>query len=442
MNAGIRIAALLTLVASLLPGRVVPLRSASGQSSTRSFVTGNRFSGLSRATGSSVRLQQPRGMQRGAAAGPAGLMRHRGRQATASPAGFQQGFVPRHQRAASRQTFASWQVAGDTDGLESIAVPPPESQQTPVESETPFDAALVDPEWEGGDSCTGPDCGAEPCMGDCGWGCTGCCLIPCPQIPLDNLSLFSGVHGFKDPSNLDRDGSFGFQTGLNWGAPFWLFPYSGVGMQAGLQGVFSNFSGSNFTDDSRDQLYFTTGLFRRADWGLQGGVVYDYMRDNWYSEVTLNQIRGEISWVYPCLHEWGFWFTASSDSDQSFSPDDQQAQTWEPTDLYAFFYRRRFAQNLGGEGRFFAGFTQKSDGLIGADCDLPLSACWSLQTAFTYLIPEESRQDGGSQQEGWNVAINLVWYPRGNSSLWDGGNYYRPLLRVADRGSFFVDLLR
>jgi hypothetical protein len=214
-------------------------------------------------------------------------------------------------------------------------------------------------------------------------------------------------------------------------------------MQAGLQGVFSNFSGANFTEDRRNQLFLTAGLFRRSDWGLQGGVVYDYLRDEWYANISLSQIRGEISWVYPCRHEWGFWFTASNDSQSSASPIGEGAvDFWDPTDLYAFFYRQRMDQLPGGQWRFFAGWTENSDGLIGADSELPLTARLSLDSAFTYLIPNESRQQDGSEQEGWNLAVHLVWYPRGNTAARPCGDYYRPLFRVADRGSFFVDRLR
>jgi hypothetical protein len=259
---------------------------------------------------------------------------------------------------------------------------------------------------------------------------------------LDNLSVFGGVHGFKDPSNVGQDASFGFQAGFNWGAPLFLFPYSGVGMQAGLQGLFSNFSGASFTVDRRNQLFFTAGLFRRTNWGFQGGVVYDYLSDDWYGDFSISQLRGELSWVYPCRHEWGFWFAASSDTDITVSPVDGQTYQWDPTDLYAFFYRRRFDQFVGGEGRIFAGWTEYSDGLLGLDMDLPLTGALALETSFTYLIPNEPKGASGSENEGWNVALNFVWYPGLNACASQCGNPYQPLFRVADKGSFFLDRIR
>lgn len=361
------------------------------------------------------------------------------------------GFIPKHERMAGGSVFVDQRAMAPmtSDGATSI-LPEPMGESY-VESAGPMDGTMVADSCAGGGCCSrdccldgccgGASCGYDCCAGDlCGGNsCADCCLLPCRRIPWDNLSLFAGAHGFKNPSNLGRDASFGFQTGFNWGAPLFIFPYSGVGVQAGLQGVFSNFSGANFTDDSRNQLFFTAGLFRRTDWGFQGGVVYDYMSDDWYGDISLNQIRGELSWVYPCRHEWGFWFAASSDNDVTVSPLDQQANTWDATDLYAFFYRRRFDQALGGEGRLFAGWTEASDGLLGMDMDVPLTGALSLETSFTYLIPEQPQGADGSEHEGWNVAMNLVWYPGRNECVRNSGNYYRPLFRVADNGSLLVD---
>lgn len=357
------------------------------------------------------------------------------------------GYVPRHQRIVSQISSSQDTPA---ESISTGELPAPEEVFLDGEAELPVGTVLEDDAIGsgcGGYGCAGGACAGNcgACDGNCGWlgTCANCCLIPCPAIPLDNLTLFSGVHGFKNPSNLDRNASFGMQIGANWGAPFWLAPYSGMGMQLGIQGVLSNFSGANFTTDRRNQFFLTTGVFRRADWGLQAGIVFDYMRDDWYAGVDLSQVRGEISWVYPCLHEWGFWFSASDDSETTLSPVDQLIDTWDPTDLFAFFYRRRFHQTIGGEGRFFFGFSQRGDGLLGADGFRPLTERLAIETSYTYLIPKQPRGDGASENEGWNLFVGVVWYPGWNAFGHDGcGNYFRPLFRVADNGSFMVDRFR
>ncbi|MBC8356857.1 MAG: hypothetical protein H8E66_33205 [Planctomycetes bacterium] len=278
--------------------------------------------------------------------------------------------------------------------------------------------------------------------GDCcgGSGCFQCFSIPCPTICIDNFEVFAGVHGFTGPVNRGETGSFGFHEGFNWGAPVPCF--GALGTQIGLQATQSNLSGAEFTDETRHQLFLTGGLFRRVDWGLQGGLVFDYLSDDWYANTSLAQLRGELSWVFPCLHELGFWFSASTEEDTQLSTFSNGAaavtETFEPTNLYAFFYRHHFDGLEGANSRLYAGWTGDSDGLIGADLHLPLSCDWALQGGFAYLVPEQATGTvgRGHAEESWNVAMSLVWYPGARSAY--GNDYYRPLFNVADNGSFMV----
>jgi hypothetical protein len=215
-----------------------------------------------------------------------------------------------------------------------------------------------------------------------------------------------------------------------------------LGAQLGLQTTQSNLSGAEFTDETRHQLFLTGGLFRRVDWGLQGGLVFDYLSEDWYANTSLAQLRGELSWVFPCLHELGFWFSASTRQDTQLSTfsngDAAVVETFESTDLYAFFYRHHFQAIDGAQSRIYAGWTGDSDGLIGADFNLPLSCDWALEGGFAYLVPEQAtgRAGRGHAEESWNVAMSLVWYPGARSAY--GNDYYRPLFNVADNGSFMV----
>jgi hypothetical protein len=293
-----------------------------------------------------------------------------------------------------------------------------------------------------------PDCGA-PIDGDC-TSCGGCgtcngCLIPCPTLALNNFEFFAGANGFTGPPNIGETGSFGFYYGLNWAAPVPCVPNQAIGMQLGARGTSGNFSGAAFTDATRDQVFITGGLFRRVDWGFQGGLVVDYLRDDWYYQASLTQIRGEMSWVYPQCHELGFWFTASTRSTtieeevlNGIDLDINDA-TYEPIDLFAFFYRRRFEHMCGGYGRFYAGFSSRSDGLIGADFKVPLTDSWALESGFTYLIPKDGDERIAHRNEAWNVAVGLVWYPGLRKAT--GNDYFRPLFNVADNGSFMLNRL-
>lgn len=328
---------------------------------------------------------------------------------------------------------------------EVIELPPDATTTTevlPTEAEVMFDHAAG--EYGGGKMYAG---GCDSC-GEV--GCMHCCVLPC--LSLDSFEFFAGVQGFSTPINRGGTGSFGFHEGFNWGVP--VPCTSGcLGMQIGLRATQSNFSGAGFpqsatsslyTDSVRNQIFVTGGLFRRVDWGLQGGLSIDYLRDTWYVNPDLVQLRGEISWVYPCAHELGFWFTASTQEDEKTATFTGSTtiitETYRSTDLYAFFYRHRWDSVPGAQCRVFAGWSGEKDGLIGTDFQLPIHDDFAIQAGFNYLIPEQATTGaagGAHEEESWNVAMSLVWYPGLRSAY--GNDYFRPLLNVADNGSFKVD---
>lgn len=284
---------------------------------------------------------------------------------------------------------------------------------------------------------------------DCGFGYNGCCprcLIPMPSF--SNLEAFAGVQGFTGPMNRGSNGSFGFSEGLNWGAAMPL----GLAGQLGMRATQSNLDGSLITPDDRTQMFVTGGFFRRVDLGLQGGVVFDYMHQDWDYPLNLNQLRGELSWKFNCGHELGFWFAARGNRDtQNVSfpvvPTTQsnagtvasvrylsQATTMEATNIYAFFYRKQWANC--GEGRAFGGFTDDNRGLLGMDGYVPLSGRLGLSANFLYMIPSD-KSNRQFMDESWNVSINLVWSRQGSSR--GNSNYCRPLFDVANNGNFIIN---
>lgn len=304
----------------------------------------------------------------------------------------------------------------------------------------------------------GGDCGlgfCEPCVAcppDCCGTWQSCgpihplCLLPRPR--LEGLEFFGGVQGFTGPANRGGSGSFGFHEGFNWGMPVCGL----VAWQWGVTATQSTFDGNYLTSDDRNQLFLTGGFFRRVDWGLQWGLVVDYLHDEWDYEADLMQLRGELSWLFGCRHEIGFWFTAGvhqanniqlrqAEFDEGGIEFDTQRVTFEANDLFAFFYRRQLA--CGGEGRLFTGFTSNSQCLLGADILLPITPCWSLRSGFLYVVPDNSGASGipGFVEETWNVGISLVWTPCARPAL-GPKHYCRPLLTVADNGAFPTRIVR
>ncbi|MFO0867349.1 MAG: DUF6666 family protein [Pirellulales bacterium] len=264
------------------------------------------------------------------------------------------------------------------------------------------------------------------------------------EAKLRTWQVLGGVQGFTGPINRGGEGSFGFYEGLSVGSPLPLGIPTEIGWQAGFRLTQSNLSGTSFTDEVRHQLFITSGIFHRVDRGLQWALAGDWLHEDWYFEADLTQLRGEVSWKGECEREFGVAFatgTRATTAVVAFQPATVApfTEAFETTDWYAGFFRLRFGSCQENVVRFLAGFTGESDGLLGADALLQINESWAVQSTFTFLIPQESRgfeQNGGHEQESWNIAFGLVWTP-GCRTVERG--YYTPVLNVADNGSFFVE---
>ncbi|QDT68539.1 hypothetical protein MalM25_14620 [Planctomycetes bacterium MalM25] len=289
-------------------------------------------------------------------------------------------------------------------------------------------------------------CGDIGCCGECDMGCGAGvgCGSPCQSLgvplmlyvpPIRELTFDGGVHAFKNPLDVGRDrGNFGLNLGVNVGGQMTWFGAPGLGYQIGGRFASSQLHGdaTSGTSDSHTQTFFTAGLFRRKPVGLQYGVVYDMLHDERQGTMDFGQIRGLISVTNPRGHEIGFQFTSETTNAQL------NGVTYQPLDQYLLFYRLHGCQ--GGEFRVKGGFDSDSKGIVGADFSVPLTDRWSLETGFTYVIPEEDNAGVGAQEEAWNVGMNMVWH-YGCRAKKSYQSPYRPMFRVADNSSLIIDNL-
>jgi hypothetical protein len=290
---------------------------------------------------------------------------------------------------------------------------------------------------EPGCGCPDGNCGSKDlcCIGsDDGEACHSV-RIRLPRW--QELTVFGGVHGFKGPYDRERDsGNFGFHEGFNAG---FKIPSTSAGYQIGYRAVHSQLNGDIDTNiaDPHTQQFFTAGIFQRAKDGIQFGIVWDMLRDERWGAVDFHQLRGEVSMIERGCHEIGLAAAMHLNDHEPFPADDETPSVlFQPTDQYLLFYR--FHGPRGGEGRFYGGFNDDDDGIVGADMLVPLSDRWSLATGFTYLIPAEHAGREGASQEAWNIATALVWHwdCRARSSH---ASCYRPMFNVADNGSLIID---
>ncbi len=290
----------------------------------------------------------------------------------------------------------------------------------------------------GCDSCDSGCCGGSRCGGGCGEGacgdcghCIRCICIPFPRPQYLEVSL--GVTGFKGPADVGQSvaGSFGFSEAVNLGGrlPFTNWTCNEIGYQLGYRAVQSNLHGTTTSGDIRSQSFFTVGLFEHNPVGLQYGVAWDWLRDEYNMNMDISQLRAQLSVVSPRGNEIGALVAIGTKNDK------QNNSLYEATDQFRFFYRKPL--DCGGDLRFFGGFTGEQDGLVGFDGVVPLCECWDLAFDATYLIPDEDNGLAAASDEAWNLGIHFVWNIRGGSRS-NRCNPYRPMFNVADNGSFII----
>ena len=319
---------------------------------------------------------------------------------------------------------------------------------------SPIDTALGDEHVESAEpmslTAAGTIC-EDGCCGSNGGGLLGhhgcgphSGILLLPGLAVDHLSVFGGVQGVKGNANRGADGSFGFNEGLNIGthARNIILP-SSMGYQVGFRATQMNLEGTSFSANQRNQLFFTAGTFRRGDYGLQGGIAFDHLRDSWYYKVNVSQIRGELGMAINNRADYGFTFASALRDDTAVSSVSGAGvlETWETVDYYAIYVRSNWVADGAGEVKLMAGLTGDSDGILGAQSRLPLHNGWALESEFTYLVSDGGSGFTANELESWNVGINLAWYP-GSLACGQCNRYHRPLFDVANNGSMILRRMR
>jgi hypothetical protein len=250
------------------------------------------------------------------------------------------------------------------------------------------------------------------------------------------------VQGFKNTANRQQDGSFGFHGGVNLGLPLKRLTCGLFSGSLGVNSVQSNFAGSSFTEENRNQLFVTAALFRRVDQGLQGGVAYDFLREDWYTGFGISQLRSELSWVTERGNSFGFRYTKAQMTDTTVSvlTNALGGQTFETENWVAMRQYRAFYRKLVCDGQgyveFSAGHTDERHTILALDFNTPLrNEMMRFYGGFTYLLPQDTILGSTNGQETWNVGMGIQFTP------YKSRGYCRfnvPMFDVADNGTFQV----
>jgi hypothetical protein len=123
----------------------------------------------------------------------------------------------------------------------------------------------------------------------------------------DNLSIFAGLDGSKQPQDFGVNALFGGRVDVNLGLP--LFREYGVGVQLGTSlnysqdavQVFERIQGTK----RRYQNFTTVGVYQRTDSGFYWGVGYDFLYEQYFNNFSLGQWRGKAGYALDDRNEIG-----------------------------------------------------------------------------------------------------------------------------------------
>lgn len=267
---------------------------------------------------------------------------------------------------------------------------------------------------------------------------------PAPTAWLENLSLFGGLDGAKEPEDLGVNAHFGYRVALNWGVPLW--EDAGLGLQAGTAinrtenavRVFHAIGGPL----ARTQSFTTVGLFQRTDMGLRWGAVYDFRHDDYYGSLDFGQVRGQIGYAFTPADEVGAWGTLRTNGSPLLV--NGNVMDLRPIDQVNLFWRHVWADQqvtrawvgvAQSHGRFL--LVAPGEGpvrhpiALGADVHLPLSDYVAIFGEAQFITPN----DTGTV----TATFGIAFYPGGGARR-AGTNAFAPLMPLANSPSFAVDL--
>jgi hypothetical protein len=259
----------------------------------------------------------------------------------------------------------------------------------------------------------------------------------------ENLSLFFGVNGFKEPADLGINANFGYRLAVNWGLP--LFQEAGIGLQVGSAVNY----GQNairilpFMDGTTEhwQSYTTVGLFQRSPAGLRWGFVYDFRFDDYYDRTSTGQWRGQIGFETKNNNEFGVLGTFRDHGDSATIGTLSFAV--EPISQWNFYWRHVWANEI--VTRVWLGLASEHSRFsvlipgqppinhpftFGGDFYVPLTDNLALFGDVHVITPADSG--------AISAMLGVVLYP--GSARGTARSRFAPLFPVANNTSFALDV--
>jgi len=262
----------------------------------------------------------------------------------------------------------------------------------------------------------------------------------------DNVSLFLGLDGSKQPQDLGINANFGGRTSVNWGFP--LVRAMGIGGQIGTSLNYSDSAVKVIEEidghKDRFQNFTTVGVFQRTCCGLSWAVVYDFLSEEYFESFSFGQWRGQIGYEVSQSDEIGIWAALGDRGDAGsflgtpirLSPITQGNLFWRHTwpNLARTTLWAGIAEGHGGVVFVFPNDLPSHERLVfGSNMHVPLNEWLALFGEANFISPS----DTGTV----DAYLGFALYPGGGARK-VGKRRFAPLLPVANNPTFAIDLVR
>lgn len=321
-----------------------------------------------------------------------------------------------------------------------------------------------------GGACCGSACGGNACGGGsccdsgnscCGGGsccdtCSDCCGCKLPAMceccPLLNIIGFAGLDAWKTSADTDWPSQFGVVNGVNAAAPIPVLSRYGIGGQLGMSYGIYDFQGRETGQGegsrSQEQVFITSGLFRRADLQMPFnlGVVYDAMiNDNFgtaSNEPYLGQWRGLIGYCLSARNEIGWWGAFHD------RRDFQNGTVYRTVSQNNMFWHHNFLN--GADSWLWVGIPERNrltgrgstyEWNLGGLINVPLTARTGLYGSFAYFCPSApAGSDSAVEDEAFQLGMGIsIFLGATSRNATVAGRCWAPLMPIANNGTMVVD---
>ena len=263
---------------------------------------------------------------------------------------------------------------------------------------------------------------------------------------LENLSIFAGLDGSKQPQDLGINANMGARFSANLGVP--ISERLNLGAQVGA-GVNASDAAVHVLDQiegtsNRTQTFVTLGLFQTVGRKTTWGFAYDALMQQYYDDFTLGQVRGFVGYDVTEVNEVGMWFTTSVKDDRGLMGSTPvKLDPISQTNGY-------FAHNwpTGARTRLWLGLARGHHNIVwvlpdnsrdtnvvvyGADLELPLSDRFAVSGSANFLTPTAT----GTV----DAFLGITFFPGRNAAHYKRGTFV-PAQAVANNPEFPINMSR